>query len=297
MIKKLKYQNIAWIDVTGTTRDEAFDLSQQYSLHAVTTEELWHPIGRSKIDWYEGYLSLTLRFPTPDHQDGEINFILGQNWLITTHSEPVQALSEFSQILENKTDHQKEKEFHAGHLFYYIIRNLYAPLENELDNLNRQLKRSEEKIFSGFEAEMVRDLSQINRRLLDIKWDLKFHREVLRSLALVTKDFYGEKFDHYAQAINNEYERISELVKTNREIFVELQSTNESLLTIKNGQTMRTLTALAFVFMPATLVSFIFGMSGSEKIVQSETGWYGVLILMISVATAMAIFAKYKKWI
>jgi len=258
MIKKLKYRNIAWIDITGATRDEALALSQQYRLQAVTTEELWHPIGRPKIDWREEYLNLTLRFPAPDHQGSEINFILGQNWLITAHSEPVQALNEFSQILENKTDDQKEKELHAGHLFYYIIRNLYASPENELDNLNRQLKQREEKIFSGSRSETIHNLSQINRRLLDLKWDLRFHREALSAWGLAAQNFYDEKFSDYTRAINGEYQRISELIEINREILAEQQNTNHSLLIVKNGQMIKILIALVFVSMLIILINLIF---------------------------------------
>ncbi|HRZ30571.1 MAG TPA: CorA family divalent cation transporter, partial [Candidatus Paceibacterota bacterium] len=173
----------------------------------------------------------------------------------------------------------------------------YDPIEIELDGINNKLKKIETKIFGGQEAEMVRALSEANQQLLDIKWSLKFHHDVLNSLANVTKDFYGTKFEHYMRAIISEYEHVAELVRSNREVFIELHNTNESLITIKNGITMRVLTTLAFIFLPVTLIAFIFSMSGSAPIVETYLGWHGIILLQIIVALSATGIAKYKKWI
>lgn len=297
MIKQLKYKNVTWIDISKPTREEVNNLVKQYNLHDVVSDELLSPSSRSKVDYYEDYIYLVLHFPLNKYDVSEIDFILGQDFVITTHTDTIQPLAEFAQILDGGNDNKKEKGFHAGHLFYYMLRELYGPLEVELDGINNKLKKIEEKIFAGQEAEMIKSLSQTNHQLLDIKWSLKFHREVLNSLAGVGKDFYGEKFDYYLRAIVSEYEHVAELVKSNREIFAELHSTNESLLMIKNGLTMRVLTALAFIFLPVTLTTFIFSMSGSEPIVESYLGWSGVIGIMILVGLIASGLAKYKKWI
>ncbi|HRZ30539.1 MAG TPA: CorA family divalent cation transporter, partial [Candidatus Paceibacterota bacterium] len=284
MIKQLKYKNVTWIDIIKPTREEVENLAKKYKLHDVAVEEILNSSTRSKVDWYENNIYLALHFPVNKYDIAEIDFILGQDFIITTHTETIQPLAEFAQILDGGTDNKKDKDFHAGHLFYYMMRELYDPLEIELDNINNKLKKIETKIFAGQEAEMIRSLSHANQQLLDIKWSLKFHREVLNSLASVAKDFYGNKFEHYLRSIISEYEHIDELVKSNREIFVELHNTNESLITIKNGITMRVLTTLAFIFLPVTLIAFIFSMSGSGPIVEKYLGWHGVILLQIIVA-------------
>ena len=195
---------------------------------------------------------------------------------------------------------KKKKNIHAGHLFYYIIRQLYQSLEAGLDNVNVNLKRAEQKIFAGQEAEMVKSLSGLNRCLLDFKWALKFHSEVLESLAVVAKEFYGEKFGYYLQSIIGEYEKISNLVDSNRENFSELRSTNESLLSIKTNSTMKALTTLTAIFLPITLVGTIFGMSGTDlnmPVIKSESGFFVAVALMAITAVVMTTIAKAKKWI
>lgn len=297
MIKQLKYKNVTWLDLSKPSKEEIYKLAEQYNLHDLVVEELLKPTSRSKVDLYEECIYLTLQFPISRKEVAEIDFVLGKDFIITSHHESVQALSEFSQILEGGNDSKKEKGFHAGHLFYYMIRELYEPIETELDSVANHLKQIEEKIFAGQEAKMVRSLSQLNHRLLDIKWSLKFHRNTLNSLIGVGKEFYGNNFGYYLNAIISEYEHVSELVDSNREIFNELHSTNESLLLIKNSHATRVLTALAFIFLPVSLISFIFSMTGSEAVVGTFISWYGILILMMLAALLTFGIAKYKKWI
>jgi len=315
MIKQLKYQNITWLSLIAPNKDEVAKLGHEYNIHPLVSEELIHPSLRAKVDVYDDYIYLILHFPVDKvcqpnysdnlHQDDvyEVDFILGQNFLITAHYENIPPLEEFSKILEASAGlvgGKKDKNIHAGHLFYYIIRQLYQSLESGLDNINISLKRAEQKIFSGQEAEMVKSLSGLNRCLLDFKWALKFHREVLESLAIAAREFYGDKFGYYLSSIIGEYEKISNLVDSNRENFAELRSTNESLLSIKTNNTMKALTALTAIFLPITLIGTIFGMSGTDlnmPIIKTDIGFYVAVAIMVITAVAMTVIAKAKKWI
>lgn len=315
MIKQLKYQNITWINLTAPTKDEVAKLGHEYNVHPLISEELLHPSIRAKVDVYDEYIYLILHFPVDKvcqpnygndlHEDDtyEVDFILGKDFLITAHYENIPPLEEFSKILEASSglvNGRKDKNIHAGHLFYYVIRQLYQSLESGLDNINISLKRAEQKIFAGQEAEMVKSLSGLNRCLLDFRWSLKFHREVLDSFSLSAQEFYGEKFDYYLKSIVGEYEKISNLVDSNRENFSELRGTNESLLSIKTNNTMKALTALTAIFLPITLVGTIFGMSGTDlnmPIIKSESGFFIAVAIMVITAVVMTVTAKAKKWI
>lgn len=315
MIKQLKYQNITWINLTAPTKEEVMKLSEENNIHPLVSEELRHPSARAKVDVYDDYIYLILHFPIDKvcqpnygedlHNDDtyEVDFILGKDFLITAHYENIPPLEEFSKILEASAgliSSKKDKNIHAGHLFYYILRQIYQSLEVGLNNINTNLKRAEQKIFSGQEAEMVKSLSSLNRCLLDFRWALKFHREVLESLSISAREFYGEKFNYYLQSIVGEYEKISNLVDSNRENFSELRSTNESLLSIKTNNTMKALTTLTAIFLPVTLMGTIFGMSGTDlnmPIIKSPDGFFIAVALMAITGIVMTVIAKARKWI
>lgn len=316
MIKQLKYQNITWINLTAPTKEEINKLEGDYSIHQLVGHELLEPSNRAKVDVYDDYIYLILHFPADKiqrpvygedvHEDDiyEVDFVLGKDFLITTHYESIPPLEEFSQILEASASlltNKKEKQaVHAGHIFYYIIRQLYQSLEISLGNINLKLKRTEQKIFAGKEAEMVKTLSELNRQLLDFRWALRHHREIIDSLTLAGADFYGDKFKYYLSSISGEYEKISRLVDSNRENFIELRSTNESLLSIKINQIMKILTAITAILLPVNLVAQIFGMSGTETnmlIIKDANGFVIALVLMIVVGIIATIIARVKKWI
>ncbi len=315
MIKQLKYQNITWISLIAPTKEEVTKLGEENNIHPLVREELRNPSVRAKVDVYDDYIYLILHFPIDKvcqphygedlHNDDtyEVDFILGKDFLITAHYENIPPLEEFANILEASSsliNNRKDKNIHAGHLFYYILRQLYQSLETGLNSINTSLKRAEQKIFSGQEAEMIKSLSGLNRCLLDFKWSLKFHREILESLSVSAKEFYGEKFNYYLQSITGEYEKISNIVDSNRENFSELRSTNESLLSIKTNNTMMALTTVTAIFLPVALIGTIFGMSGSDvnmPIIKSPDGFYIAVALMAITGIVMTVIAKAKKWI
>jgi len=291
------------------SRSELDEVVKNYDVHPLVVHELVIPSQRSKVDPYDDFMYLILHFPS-SHFFGngenrketyEVDFVLGKNFLITVHYEPIQELEEFAKVFEsNSALNKKKNELHAGLVFFYLIQQLYQSLEPGLDSLNHSLKRVEQKIFTGHEAEMVETISNINRQLLDFKWALKYHREVLSSLDIAGRDFFGEKFGYYLRAIIGEYEKTWNYLESHRETFNELRQTNESMLSIKTNNIMKAIAIIAMVFLPSTLIGTIFGMSGLDSnmpIIKSPYGFYIAVTLMALAAFSTFIWIKFKKWL
>lgn len=311
MIKKFKHQGVTWVDVYNPSKEEVLDLAQEYNLHPLLATELSSPSLRSKVDVYEDYIYLILHFPLcelcvgvdPNQQtigsNKEIDFIIGKKFLITTHYAPEPILDEFAQILDLKTHHYPTRgSLHAGHLFFTIAKQFYQAMESDLMFINQSLRKAEANIFSGKEKETVKTLSNINRSLLDFRWSLKAHSDVLLSFQVAGKDFFGDSFHYYLRAVTGEYEKIWNMLESSHETFNDLRSTNESLLSIKTNSTMKTLTVLAFITLPLTLVGQIFGMSLKFiPLADHPRGFWIVLVTMAIIATIMVTIVRSKKWL
>lgn len=305
MTRKLKYKHITWIDLTSPSKEEVDEVVKEYKLHALIGEDLAGPSVRSKVDIYDDFLYLILHFPSPNikvkDEDGtqEVDFIIGKDFLITAHYENIDTVSEFAKIFESQLEFGRPgKELHAGHLFYAIIRQIYQSLEEGLEYINDNLRLVEKNIFLGKEKEMVEVLASINHSLIDFRWSLKAHQEILDSLDLAGKEFFGDKFSYFLHAISGEYDRIWNMLESNRETFAELRQTNESLLTIKTNEIMKFFTVMAFVTLPLTVLTQMFGMNSDYlPIVDHPNGFWIILILMgISVAVIF-LFFRLKKWL
>src|SRR5680860_343072 len=296
MIKQFKYKNVTWVDLTSPTQEEVENISKEFKIHPVAAGELRDISQRSKIDIYDDFIYLILYLPnhtnntkienTNDHNDVEIDFIIGKDFLVTTTYKEIDSMQEFGKILETNNLLEKDKKkTQAGYLFYYIIKHLYQSLERNLQLINHNLKKAENQIFTGQEKEMVVVLSSINKKLLDFRGTLKSHQGVLATLEASGQDFFGDKFNSYILSIKNEFNKVWYALENSREYFNELRQTNESLLQIKTNEATKTFTMLAFITFPLSLLVAVFGLrTDGTPLIDIKYGfWYlsGIIIALI----------------
>ncbi|HYC83524.1 MAG TPA: magnesium transporter CorA family protein [Candidatus Paceibacterota bacterium] len=307
MIKHIKYKNINWIQVESPTKEEVASLAGAYDIHPVIVHELETPSERSKVDLYDNCMYLILHFP--DHllsfggpsagkDTQEVDFIVGKDFIITTHYESIGSIEEFAKIFEATAMlDRSRKEIHAGYLFFFILRHLYQSLEPGLHHINNELKKIEQRTFSGRENENIKALAQVNRILLDFRWSLKNHKNVLRSLETAGKEFFGEKFSYYLDAIIGDYEKVWNMLESSRENFIDLQKTNDSLLTIRSNEIMKNLTVMSFVTFPLALVAAIFGMNTEfTPITRHPYGFWIIIAMMLAMGIVMYGYFKHRRW-
>jgi len=303
MITRSTYKKLTWIDLEKPTKDEVRDLMEEYSLSPLVADELLSPTLRPKVELHENLIYAVVHFPTISRAHGrssiqEIDFIIGQDFLITTHYELIDPLHQFSKAFEVNSILEKNAiGEHAGFLFFYIIRDLYRTLTFDLYHLEKQLAEIEKRIFNGDEDKMVEKLSQVNRDLLDIRQAIRPHKEVFDSFEIVSKKFFGEEFSYNSKIIVAEYYKISSILGGLKETLLDLRETNDSLLTTKTNKIMTRFTIMAFSTFPLTLIAAIFSMRAEAMpIIGNRYDFWMILGLMAVLLIAMFISFKSKKW-
>jgi len=307
MLKKQDYNGLTWLDLEAPTEAEIKQVAEEYQIHPLAMTELGAPSARSKVDLYSDFIYLILHFPICNLCYGkrpaggedteEIDFIVGQNFLITVHYQPMESLTEFARIFTINYLKEHNHKSHAGYIFYYLTRHLYGSLSSGLDYVNGVLKKAEQKIFSGEEKAMVQLLASVNRNLFDFRWALKTHRQILESLMVAGQDFFGADFKYYLTALTGEYEKIWNMLEGNRETFLDLRQTNESMLSIKTNEIVKLLTVLAFIFFPITIVIQFFGMNLDLPWAGRPDSYWLVLALMAIISALMFAWARFRRWL
>jgi magnesium transporter len=303
MISRNTYKKLTWIDIQSPTKDEVRSLMKEFDIHPVVAQELLSPTMRPRVDLYDNAIYLILHFPMIEHKHGnekiqEVDFIIGKNFLITTHYDMIDPLHEFSKVFEvNSIIDKGNMGEHAGFLFFYLIKELYRSLSDELDHIDNKLESIESQIFGGNEKAMVKEISKINRDLLNFRQSVRMHKDILSSLEIAGEKFFGNKFTYYLRAITGEYSKIANQMEGHRETMYELRKTNDSLLTTKQNEVMKILTILAFITFPLSLIASIFGMNTISTPIVGNTGDFWLVIGIMIVGT-MLMFAyfKHKKW-
>ncbi|MEK7192856.1 MAG: CorA family divalent cation transporter [Patescibacteria group bacterium] len=302
-----EFPNFKWIDIESPTKSEILKATAEYDIHSLVTEELSIPSRRSKAEQYKGATYLVLHFPFMSKRDGkhskkpsdEIDFVIGKDFLLTTHYEPIPLLSK----IKKNIDALQLTPNGVGAptptmLFYAITREFYASLHNVLEEISLRISNAESQIFAGKEREMVIVLSKIHRDLLDLSRAIYNQEDVIDGLEHMDEDLLPDKVKPYIKKLENQYRKVASNIESSRALTNDLRATNDSLLTLKNNETMKYLTIMAFVTFPLSLVSNLFGMNvKNTPIAGSDFDFWIVIVIMVGLTAIMFTFFRHMKWL
>lgn len=304
MLNRYNYKNLKWVDLESPTREEIDHLRDEFGVPGPVSDELLTATVRSKVDLHDGMIYLVLHFPKMvnvenEQSDQEIDFILGKDFLITTHYEGSKPMQDFAKMLELNTLLNKKKmnDDHAVFLFFELMKLLYRNSQEELESINDLLRDLESRIYSGKEEQTVYLISKVNRILLDFRQAIRYHLETLKSFENAAKVFYGDRFGYYLDSMVGEYNKLQNKLDGHKEILNDLRDTNDSLITTKTNSTVKTLTVMSFIMLPLSLIAGLFGMNADILFIHNAKDFYVVVGSMIVLGLFMYIFFKLKKWI
>ncbi len=304
MLSTYKHKKLTWIDLEFPTPDEVKSLMRKYYIHPLVAEELLKPTLRPKVDVYKNFIYLILHFPIFEHDrktsiSYEIDFIIGKNFLITAHYKAIAPLHEITKIFEVGSmlgeDHFTKN---TGVLVFFIIRQLYEFALRQLDHIQIKIDGIEENIFKNHEQEMVEVISCVRRDILDFQRSIYSHESILSSLGRAGEKFFGPDFIHYTNSMAGELIRIKNLLENCKATIESLQATNDSLLTDRTNDIMRTLSILAFLTFPLMLFAAIFSMNTASTPLLGIKGDFWIIIgMMLFATTGMILIFKRKRWL
>jgi magnesium transporter len=304
MISTIEKNGITWVNVKSPSKEDINHLKDKFSIHELVAEELPKPTFHPKVDLYNNHLYLILHFSVFNEDKSvnrnlEIDFILGGNFIITSHYEAIKPFENFMEKCRTDSEFQ-EKIFykHSGFLLFNILRFLYNFTLKELDIFQERIDSIEEKIFAGKERQMLEKLSLLRRDILEFGRAIMIHEAVLSSLEKSGFIIFGEEFNPYLREINSEYFKIKNLFESHKAATKSLQETNDSLLSAKTNEVMKILTIMAFVTFPLMLLSSIFGMNTKILPIVGVRGDFWIIIGIMAIGTiAMFLFFKRKRWL
>ncbi len=303
MIKSYSYKELTWHDLESPTREEIAALTEKYLLSDIVANDLSTPTMKPRVDLYDHYMYLILHFPSLKSKykgaAQEIDFVIGRNFLITSRYKKLDSSHAFSKIfLPEHIFHTTSNHTHAGYLFFTVIQELYHDMVDELQSINDSLVAIEKNIFKGKEKKLVIEISMVSRDLLDFKQATNLHKSVLDSFSSAAKTFFGVKFDFNISAITNEYYKVHTALEDSKDFLEELRRTNDSLLSTKQNEIMKTFTVLAFIFLPLSFIASVFGMNiDTMPLVSQPYSFFIILAMMATLGFSIYGVAKYKEWL
>ena len=258
---------------------------------------------RPKIDEYPDYLFIVLHFPVFDKavgrlNTGELDVFVGPDYLITIPHvplQPVEYLFERCRGSEEVAGQLFSKG--SGYLLYKIVDDCVDYCFPMLRKIGNKLDRVEDDIFQGRSDEVVRDISNVKQEIINFRKTVRPQRPVLRGLERTKQRYLAEDMELYFEDIVDASERIWDMLENYKEVVEALEDTNESVLSHRQNDVLRALTAATVVFLPLTLVASIWGMNVRVPGEGALTGFFVVLAGMVALFGALIAVFKRQGWL
>ena len=282
---------VVWLDLEGDPDSLSQELTGLDSLHPLTIERLFTPGPRAFLEEFDDYLHILLQ-EIHYHQTYQVcHFILGSNYLITIHRPNF--------YWPEKTN-PPSRFFSQGSdiLFYYLVQPIIEAGFEALDTVADITEELEDKIFSRPDNQLLNELFNLKRELIEIRKALAPMREVFALISRRDNPFVDDQAlpfmsHHYDQLI-----RLHEISDSQREIVASALEIYLSSISNRMNEIMKTLTIVSTIILPATLVVGFYGMNFQHFPGLSwKYGIWCVLFLILIGTAGMLWYFKRKKWL
>lgn len=282
-----------WVDFSDPNEQEASFLESFFHFHPLAVEDCFHYLQRPKLDYYEDFNFFVLhRLQEKNLIAEEIDVFLTDHSIVTFHKG--QAI-EIDKVWERIQAMKEELPKGPYFIFYQLMDKLvdqYFPILykiedglNEVGNMGTLAPAVMDRVFA-----LRGDLLRLRKTIIPMR-ELVYRIINSEHLAKVKqyREYFLDVYDHLV--------RLSEMVESNREMTADIRDNYISFNSNRMNAIMMILTVITVIFMPLTFIVGVYGMNFDYMPeLKWHYGYFGVLILMASIAFGMYLWFKRKGW-
>ena len=304
-VSELEHAGARWLNIEEPTAVETAWLAEHFEFHELDLEDVLSTRQRPKIDEYDEYMFIVLHVPHYNKERGrldaaELNVFVGDGYIITLPNVPLKPVGRlFAQLEDNKERREEYFSKGSGYVLYEILSELFDYCFPILDKIGFKLDRLTEAIFTERRSEeVVRDISDVKQEIVAYRKVIKPERSTLRLLERARTRYLPEDLEVYFDDVVDKAERIWDQLDNYKEVVEALETTNESVIAHKQNDILRILTIFSVILLPLTLITGIFGMNfGHIPFSRDYHGFIVTVAIMLSIATGMLGYFRWKRWI
>lgn len=289
-----------WLNLHGLGNVELLKLvGARFRLHPLVLEDILHTEQRPKVEVYPGYLFITARLVSLA-EDGaisseQVSLILTRRAVLTIQEKPTGTFEEVRRSL--KSSQAQIRRLGADYLVYALLDKLVDRYFSVLETLGERIEKLEDDIAAEPHPEQLHRIQELRRTLYGLKRGLWPMREVINNLQRDEADFLNPETQLYLRDAYDHTVQLIESLETQRELISALQDTYLSLQSHMMNVQVRTLTAVATIFMPLTLIAGIYGMNFEfMPELRWHWGYYAVLTGMGGLGVVLGVYFYRRRW-
>jgi len=290
--------SLLWVDMEELSDSDIEVLMDVFGLHPLTVEDCIMPNARPKVEDFKNYLFLITQGVRIDPETGkigtfEVDFCMGRNYLVTVHTEKVDAIDlNLERVDKGSPIITRGSDF----LAYAILESLadtYYPIvdkfDKRVDDLEAELfKDPTTKTFN--QIYRLKNDTMLLRRTIGPQVDM-FSVLTRGDFAMIRPAnyvYYRNVYDHLV--------RINDIVGTSRDIVTGSLEAYVSIVSNRLNEVMKVLTIIATVMLPFVVIPSIYGMNIKLPFAEHMLAFWIVMGLTALFTVTIVMYLKSKRW-
>ena len=304
-INEIQNNGLLWVNVTKPEEKVLLAVQKRFQLADQDVKESLPSFQRPKFVKREGYYFMVLHFPvfnkiTRRLGFTEVDFFLNANNLVTIHDNSLPVIENFFKDCQ-KDSATRDKYFQgtAAQLFFEVLSLLLDSIFPILLHINDDINWVEKVVFSEVpDRKMAEEILRLKTNVVTFRRTVQGHKTVLEHL--ITNGGHELNLQPYQGYINSTREHVNEIwhtLESQKESVDALHETNESVVSLRMNEIMRTLTIISVITFPLTLVATLFSINATDTpLIFDSFGFWKAAGIMAVGALLMFVVFKKKKW-
>lgn len=291
---------VTWINIDGLHDIELIEtICKHYNIHMLVKEDILNTSQRPKIEVFDDYIYIVLKMIYYDKNEDlnreQVSIILGKHYVITFQEQTGDVFDPLRErIISGKI---RQRRNTADYLVYAIMDTLIDNYFLVLEQLNNRLDELDGEVSDNPTEDIVIEVKTIKRELLLLKKLIWPVRELVEDTLNEDIEFISESTKPFLRDLRDHTIQVIETVELFREIANSIISHYESCQNSKMNEVMKILTLVASIFIPLTFIAGIYGMNFKNMPeLESQKGYYIVLLTFVIIGLSMIYYFKRKKW-
>ena len=277
-----------------------------FGFHPLSVEDALSESHVPKVDDWSSYVYMVLhavRFDAgmDDVDTNELDIFLGQNFLVTHHTEDIAALErQWRNTLRDERHTRRGPDYCLYELCDAIAAD-YMPCMDAMDEIIDQIG---DQVFDKPEPRTVGKIFKLKSAVLNLRRVLSPQREVFNKLARDDYAVIDAKDRIYFRDVYDHFVRLAELNESLRDLVSGALDTYLSVAANRANDIMKTLTIVTVLFMPLSFFTGFFGMNFFGSLIEVDVGtslskwlFFGLsLLIMFGVPSLMFAYIRRRGW-
>jgi magnesium transporter len=297
-----------WVRAWNASPAELESVADAFDIHHLELEDV-RTDGRPKVEEYPNHSfvlasAATLRRGETTFEEelriDTVGLFVGDGWLVTLSTTVVDPVRRLWEAIDRGEGRLRSRG--ADFAAYRILDGIVDGYYDVLDEIATDIEAVEDLVLESPDEATLEVITGIRRELLSIRRLLWPTRDAANVLARGDPDQIGEATEKYYRDVYDHLVELVELTETYRDLAAGAREVYLNALSASTNEVMKTLTVVATIVLPLTLVVGVFGMNfAGGPYNMPELGWrfgYPATMLgMLGVAAVMIAYFRRSGWL